>query len=192
MSDDAQVFVGAYYCDGIGLSSTPATWNASGSLLSPPLSETRGLSADGLVLVGSDGGHAALKQGTQVTPLGPLPGGSSSSVALDASADGARIVGRAETVQGPVAFVWDAGEGMRAIAGLIEPPLVGWTLEEAVAISADGMIIAGNGVNPDGHAEGWVVDLTPSVPIGDTGVLVAALVALLVGSGLLAMRRSSA
>ena len=34
--------------------------------------------------------------------------------------------------------------------------LEGWRLESAVAISADGQTIAGNGTNPAGQAEGWI------------------------------------
>jgi hypothetical protein len=38
--------------------------------------------------------------------------------------------------------------------------LFDWYLEDATAVSADGKIIAGSGVNPDGWIEGWTADFT--------------------------------
>ena len=45
--------------------------------------------------------------------------------------------------------------------------LTGWTLSLATAISDDGMTIVGNGTNPSGDSEGWVVRLPePARAIG--------------------------
>jgi hypothetical protein len=34
--------------------------------------------------------------------------------------------------------------------------LTGWTLEFAIGISADGTAIVGDGIDPEGHAVGWL------------------------------------
>ena len=40
------------------------------------------------------------------------------------------------------------------------PP--GWSLRDVSALSADGHVLAGNGINPDGHPEGFRVVLPGS------------------------------
>jgi hypothetical protein len=45
--------------------------------------------------------------------------------------------------------------------------LAGWRLTDAAGISDDGLTIAGNGVNPQGNDEGWVVKLAPFSLPGD-------------------------
>jgi hypothetical protein len=35
----------------------------------------------------------------------------------------------------------------------------GWTLRQATGVSADGLVIVGNGTNPEGRGEGWIIDL---------------------------------
>ena len=48
--------------------------------------------------------------------------------------------------------------------------LTGWTLESAVGISADGMTIAGHGLNPSGNAEGWIALLSEPLDTDSDGV----------------------
>jgi hypothetical protein len=61
------------------------------------------------------------------------------------------------------AFIWDAQHGMRNLQSVLEADygmdLTGWQLTSAVDISDDGLVIAGNGINPLGQSEGWVVRL---------------------------------
>jgi len=80
------------------------------------------------------------------------------------SADGTVVVGGAE--------IWDAAHGARNLQQVLTDDhgldLMGWTLSDAVGISADGLTIAGNGVNPSGQSEAWLV----VVPEPGTGVLV--------------------
>ena len=37
--------------------------------------------------------------------------------------------------------------------------LGGWVLTQAIGISDDGLTVAGNGINPEGNEEGWIVTL---------------------------------
>jgi uncharacterized membrane protein len=63
------------------------------------------------------------------------------------------------------AFVWSRLGGMRLLEDVLmndhQLDLTGWTLTQAEAISDDGRTIAGDGVNPSGFEEGWVVILPP-------------------------------
>jgi uncharacterized membrane protein len=105
-----------------------------------------------------------------VVGIGDFSGGIFSSRALDVSAGGSTIVGWGSTDADRAAFIWDAAHGMRNLQDVLitehglGKALEGWTLREAVGISNDGRVIAGNGVNPDGNTEGWVVDLGPLPP----------------------------
>jgi uncharacterized membrane protein len=98
-----------------------------------------------------------------VAGLGDLPGGTFHSIAFDVSADGTIVVGFGNTAPGSEAFIWDATNGMRNLKNLLVAAGVqeveGWRLTEATGISADGRIIVGNGTNPSGQNEGWVVAL---------------------------------
>jgi hypothetical protein len=92
--------------------------------------------------------------------LGSLPGGSTSGEANAASADGSTVVGR--TGLSPFrAFVWDEPTGMRDLRALLMDDfgldLIDWELEEAFDISHDGLTIVGDGVNPNGDGEAWIV-----------------------------------
>ncbi|HOW18905.1 MAG TPA: immunoglobulin domain-containing protein, partial [Phycisphaerae bacterium] len=70
--------------------------------------------------------------------------------------------------QGPKeAFLWDAANGTRRLQDVLTTQygltLNDWVLEEVCAISADGKVIAGNGLH-NGVAEGWVVAFVPYTP----------------------------
>jgi len=81
------------------------------------------------------------------------------SAASDVSGDGSIVVG----VSGGGPFIWDAVNGMRDLRTVMENEygldLGGWTLVDAQAISDDGTVIVGNGINPSGKKEGWVAKL---------------------------------
>ena len=53
--------------------------------------------------------------------------------------------------------------GLRPLAELLARAKVtgleGWTLLEAVAVSADGRVLAGNGTDAAGKSEGWIARL---------------------------------
>lgn len=109
--------------------------------------------------------------------LGDLPGGRQDSMALDVSADGSKVVGFGYAEAGSEAFLWDATSGMRSIPAILANvgvDVTGWQIQEATGISGDGRVIVGNGINPQGFAEGWRVDLgtsDPSADFNDDGVI---------------------
>jgi probable HAF family extracellular repeat protein len=100
--------------------------------------------------------------------LGDLPGGPFQSQAWAVSDDGQIVVGQA-TVEGgllgagqSVAFIWDAAHGIRDLKQVLTGAglnLSNWLLTSARAISADGRVIAGIGINPNGDGEGWIATL---------------------------------
>jgi len=140
-------------------------------------SEAFGVSEDGSTVVGasnSPSGREAFvwTAASGMTGLGDFPGpwGGFSSEAHAASGDGAIIVGWGSTQNGTEAFIWSAASGMRLLADVLINDygldLAGWTLASADAITADGLTIAGDGINPSGQIEGWVATLDPPVARG--------------------------
>lgn len=130
----------------------------------------RDISADGLVIVGDyfDGNKSFAIRWTAedgMVGLGEIPGHTTTySTAYAASADGSVIVGGNNDWFGPYsgdeAFIWDEIYGMRNLQDMLENncglDLSGWTLTEARGISADGLTIAGTGINPNGDTEAWI------------------------------------
>ncbi len=43
--------------------------------------------------------------------------------------------------------------------------LAGWTLDVALGISADGLTIVGQGINPNGDHEAWIAVIAEPVPV---------------------------
>jgi len=131
-------------------------------------SVANGISADGSTIVGAGSSRFGFEAylWTQVggmVGLGDLPGGAFFSEARDVSADGSTVVGFAAAASGNEAFLWDAAHGMRSLQGVLTDTLGldldGWTLNEAMGISDDGLTIVGRGINPGGFPEAWIVTL---------------------------------
>lgn len=99
------------------------------------------------------------------------------SEAFDITSNGAWVVGRATDG----AFFWYEDGSMMLVKDMLEDQgfdLTGWTLTEATAISEDGLVIAGNGINPSGQNEGWIAVPEPDMPwLAWSGVLAAAAMA---------------
>jgi probable HAF family extracellular repeat protein len=97
---------------------------------------------------------------TGMRGLGDLPGGVFESWALDVTDDGQTVVGFGTTAAGQEAMIWTTSQGMRRLADVLTTEhgvqLNGWRLTWACAISGDGGVITGNGVNPTGQNEAWV------------------------------------
>jgi probable HAF family extracellular repeat protein len=134
----------------------------------------RAVSANGASIVGySDlstipgGREAFLTTPGGTIGLGWLPYGGTApfSEALGVSGDGRFVVGYSSNI----AFIWDASHGMRRLSDALLADhglnVTGWSLGRATSISADGMVIAGNGLDPQGRQTGWVIVLpAPGVP----------------------------
>lgn len=140
-------------------------------------------SADGSIVVGTsaNGSESEAFRWTAdegMVGLGHVPG-AYQSLAYATSGDGSVVVGFARTASGPEAFVWRFGSGMRSLSHELTrrgADLTGWTLTSANAISADGSVIVGSGINPSGYGEAW----RAVVPEVDTNSMsIASLVALL-------------
>ena len=141
-------------------------------------------SADGSVVVGASfssnvfpGNREAFRWvdcgnsgGGVMEALGDLPGGIFNSSATAVSADGSVVVGHANDANGFAAFIWDDKTHiMRNLQDVLVgaglgTQLAGWRLLGGLGISADGTIIAGVGVNPNGFNEAWVVCLPRPAP----------------------------
>ncbi|MDX1532340.1 MAG: hypothetical protein R3362_12490, partial [Rhodothermales bacterium] len=131
-------------------------------------SVAHGVTPDGSVTVGwissASGTEAARWTADgEVELLGDLGGGPVSSLAFDVSADGSVVVGEGFSGEGREAFLWTAPDEMRALKAILEDDmgltLNGWTLRSAHAVSDDGTVIVGEGVNPQGENEAWRVVL---------------------------------
>jgi uncharacterized membrane protein len=144
-----------------------------------------GISGDGNIVIGSsavEGGGAGFRWSEETGMVqigGLLPGRSSQLNAV--SYDGSRIVGTSiasvEFLPDPsyfgggrfegvrAAIIWDEDHGIRNLKDVLQQEygldLTGWQLHSADDISADGLTIVGNGINPLGQVEGWVVQLAP-------------------------------
>jgi hypothetical protein len=95
------------------------------------------------------------------------------SQALSVSANGGVIVGYGVTNTNNMAFIWDPVNGLRSLQQVLTSDginLTGWTLTEAMGISADGRTIAGQGIDPAGFSAVWIA----VIPEPGTGMLVMA------------------
>jgi probable HAF family extracellular repeat protein len=162
--------------------------------------QANGISADGHVVVGD--GYSANSKGALeafrwsdsggMQGLGDLPGGEFISLALAASGDGSVVVGYSEAHDPALgqesgrsnqAFVWDQLHGMRDLQQLLidqyglSSALAGWQLFTANSISDDGLSIAGNGFNPQGNFEAWLVRLDHPLTAPEPSSIVLALLA---------------
>ncbi len=141
-----------------------------------------GVSSDGSVVVGTVwGGSQAFRwsEAGGIEVLGVLEGFAWSEASA-VSADGNMVVGASGIVENNAyqsrAFIWDSVNGMRDLQVVLKSQfqleLSGWTLEEATGISADGTVIVGEGINPQGISQAWLVKLPkpqPTLSIKRTG-----------------------
>ncbi len=135
-------------------------------------SSARSVSADGSLIVG-DGNITPVNpaeafrwtQAGGMAGLGDLPGGSFWSDATGISADGSVVVGRSISANGWEAFIWTEETGLVSLRDLLVQSycldLSGWTLRNAWDVSPDGRMIVGDGTNPSGQTEAWIVALCP-------------------------------
>jgi probable HAF family extracellular repeat protein len=152
-------------------------------------SSANAVSADGSVVVGDDLDGAAMwtvHAGTVATTrLG-------AATARDISADGRVVVGASfvagagpNGTVGDEASRWTEQSGMQSIPTILERlgvNLEGWKLSFATGVSADGSVIVGSGINPDGNNEGWIAVIPPTyVPEPSTMTMTLIGAAALIG-----------
>jgi probable HAF family extracellular repeat protein len=138
-------------------------------------SNALGTSGHGAVVVGQGTSAAGPEAFRWTKPggmvgLGFLEGGGNSSAAYSASADGSVVVGAAAGNEGDEAFIWDATNGMRPLLDVLSAAGVGgltnWKLRTAYGVSADGLTIVGDGVDPNGEDRGWIATLAEACIAG--------------------------
>jgi len=157
----------------------PFYWQpAQGTLqLSQLKGQAYDVNEDGSIIVGSAKFNDILEafrwtEATGMVSLGLLPGDTGYSRAKAISANGQVIVGTSSngSVDGLRAFIWDAQNGMRDLASLLQNQynldLQGLTLTSANGVSADGSVIVGRAVDANDNPSAWMVDFqTPTTSL---------------------------
>ena len=94
------------------------------------------------------------------------PAGLPYTVANAVSNNGAVIVGcataSATAGTGDQAVMWNSQHVPKTIASVAAKDgisITGWTLTCATSVSASGKAIVGNGIDPDGHNQAWLLQL---------------------------------
>jgi uncharacterized membrane protein len=129
-------------------------------------STARNISPNGNYIVGSERysnyQEVFLWQSGQMIGLGQLDGHSNKSIAYAVS-NNEIVVGMAEIDNYENAFIWDQLSGIRELKDVLingyNLDLTGWQLLKAYDISADGNVIVGSGINPEGIHEAWVATI---------------------------------
>jgi uncharacterized membrane protein len=130
----------------------------------------RGISANGVVVVGDDTVNAfrwTQASGIQMLPPPSQTAPNTAVGAVGANADGSIAVGYLIPKSGGSAndvVVWDLSGAHRLLdlllaAGVSPSILQGWNLGSPGSVSADGKVIAGAGTNAVGQGEAWIARL---------------------------------
>ena len=137
----------------------------------------------GMFLDGSFSAQEAFKAPLnpgQAAGLGDLQGGAFHSVAEAVSADGRITVGCSDAGV-PTAFIHDDVNGMRSLEEVLTTEygldLTGWQLASATDISADGLVIVGQGTNSAGRQVNWVATMPEPAALTILGAAVPILLA---------------
>ena len=153
-------------------------WQGLGRLLHPFgwIGQAAGTNDVGSVIVGR-GAPASYRHAYrytawdgQIVDLGSIPRGigpikdqEDTSYATATSDDGTVIVGNSGWMPPLDAFIWTPSTNMMKAADFLKAKGVtvpdGWLLVTVIAVSPNGKIFAGTGVNPAGIPEGWVASL---------------------------------
>jgi uncharacterized membrane protein len=99
--------------------------------------------------------------------IGDLPGGAEECTAYGCSADGSTIVGFGSEPRGTEAVIWLPGDTEpRPIKQMLLTDygidIGDRVLSHAIAVSADGKVIAGDSYAPDGFYDPWLLRLDPT------------------------------
>lgn len=135
-------------------------------------SEGTGVSGDGSIFVGSGYPTPGEQQAFKWTvadgmkALDDLPGGHLYCTACAISRDGSTIFGAGYSEVGSEAVRWTDDKGVQSIRQLLIDQGVemsGWRLWVATAVSDDGAVVVGYGLNPQKKWEAWRADLSGPV-----------------------------
>lgn len=202
VTDDGQLVVGTHRVEQPRFYEQAFTWTPVAGMV--PLdglpegashSEANDVTPDGAFVVGLTHIGAPgplefeayrLSDAGELLLLGDLPGGQRLSRAIAVSADGSTITGEATSESGYHAFVWTEESGMVGLgdaSGL-------FTQSFGRNISADGKVIVGTGLNPDGVFEGWLVRLDRPLNVPEPSSLTLLFAAAVVFAGFIAHRRT--
>ncbi len=171
LSADGSTVVGYGF---VGGRPAPFRWTAQSGMVVladaagvPGVGAALAASSNGSMIVGyralSAGPREAFRWtgGTGLVGSGASGGNTFPTVANDVSDSGDLLVGRGGANGLLQAQIWneyfglsDLGELLRHSYGL-EPQLRGWTLSAVYAVSANGMTMVGDGINPSGQVEAW-------------------------------------
>jgi uncharacterized membrane protein len=144
-------------------------------------SHANSVSDNGSVIVGSDGVQAwRWTKQTGITPLNvDLEFNGIDQRPISVSGDGLTIVGSESLHGGPRAFRWDPAHRTQDLQLLLQSDygliLDGWTLTYANSVSFDGTVIVGEGINPKGRPEAWVVNFATPEPTSSVMFLIGIL-----------------
>jgi len=134
----------------------------------PFYSVANAISGDATTIVGTSVSGLGVEafiwtSGLGMQPIGALDAGSYHSDAYAVSGDGSAVVGTSQLAFFDEAFVWTSTDGMQSVFDLATNQgitgMAGWALRHAYGISADGSNIVGDGENPDGDTEAWMITL---------------------------------
>jgi len=142
--------VGIFAVDPVGASTFWGADNLIGTIAPPP-ARPLGITANNEVYFDDQ----------QIGPIeGPLrPIGQFGLVTAAVAADGATVVGEDRAFATAAAFRGQLVHLKPLLVQFFGLDLTGWVLQEATGISADGLTIVGNGINPLGVQEGWIAQL---------------------------------
>jgi probable HAF family extracellular repeat protein len=134
-----------------------------GTLSGDAVAFARAFSTDGTVAIGVSGSCGCRGFHWRAGTIAVADG---LARALDTNADGSVIAGvmSANTCSSGSAAIWRAGPGTQAVAcGLLPEGIIpnGWSLGSVNAVSDDGRVIAGEGINPGLASESWVAVVGP-------------------------------
>ena len=182
VSSDGSVVAGTYFATGTSLNGSPFVWidGQFHEIIESGASSgtATAVSSDGSVVVGEQtffsGSQLAFSWTAQNGPTNlPFPDGVSTPMtATGVSDNGSFIVGYyggtgASPSATTMAFIWNQAtkttESLKQYLGDLVP--AGWKLTVATAITHDGNTIVGEGIDPGGRQESWIVTgLNPTTP----------------------------
>lgn len=176
VSDDGSIIVGGgiFGSNSRAFSFKDGIFSVLGNLDGGEIwSQAINISGDGKVIVGRGSSAAGLEafrwtSDEGMIALGDLAGGHVNSIAWDVSANGSVVVGMGQTEAGDEAFIWTEAAGLRRLADVLIAKggdVTGWELNNARGISADGLWVVGDGINPDGNREAFLINLETSIAI---------------------------